>query len=322
MKMNDQKNTAAYMPLMANDYISEIGTAIRVDCGLNGYGIYMILLQKLLSSSERKIKMDAINSLAFDIHCELGKLVEIITRFFDSDGEYFFSLELENRMIYFDNKYNKASLGGKKSSAMLNEEQRRERASKASQSRWTKDKDENTSPMLTLLASDANNRIKLKNIIKNGIEEKKIETVESSLDNGRNPDEVAITEPDAATPNYAIELENEKIETDGTDDISIGNSKFFNSQNTKVLWDLYNRNSDKYPKISFEQFDKLMLLSIFFRIKFDNQKVPDTNEELQLYTGMINLEDFQLMIEYCSTSNPEDKETIEWIIEKYQIKNL
>jgi hypothetical protein len=340
MNTNDKNTTATYFPLHTTHYTSEISLDIRMNFGLEAYAAYIILLQKLTNTPDRKLKLESIKLISYEIHFDLTTLTEIVNKYFDTDETNFYSNNLNNQLLYFDEKYNKSSLAGKKSAEKLTPEQRTEKAKKASNIRWSND--QNANDMLTLSINDANpqhentnpqhvdannrieenriekNRIEKNGIEKNGIEEKGKEKNRIE-ENGIEEKEKEKYRIETAEPDFSTafsEIPNQ-ISNHKSDFVS----EYFNENNTKLLVDIYNRNINKLRAFTLSQFDKLMLISIVIRLKLENQKLPSNSDELQMYGGMISLNDFKLITEFCTSKKEEDIETIQFLIDKFKINN-
>lgn len=124
--------TADYFPIDANHCNKPEMAELIMNHYYSGYGLYMTLLQRLLSTPTRTIEHTKVKALAFDLHTTVTDLQPIIDNYFQKDDKVFWSVELNEKMVYYDEKYNKASEGGKKAAANMTPEQRKERATKAS----------------------------------------------------------------------------------------------------------------------------------------------------------------------------------------------
>lgn len=158
-----------YFPLHTTHYSSVKSLNIRMNYDFAGYALYVMLWQKLAETSTRSITLNQIPALAFDFRCDKTLLTNIINDGFTIDNDCFYSEELNENLAWYDEKYNKASEGGKKAAANMTPVQRKQRAENAINSRWQKD--ENTksilstkneilttkNEILTPLVSDTNN---------------------------------------------------------------------------------------------------------------------------------------------------------------------
>lgn len=92
--------------------------AVRMELGAEGYGIYFMLLEKLLET-ENYILIKDYNRLAFDLRVSSEKIKKVIENFglfqFTDDGKLFYSDSLLRRMQPLDNLRKQRSEAGKKS---------------------------------------------------------------------------------------------------------------------------------------------------------------------------------------------------------------
>lgn len=103
--------------------------AVRMKYGAEGYGIYFMLLERIMESSNYMSVKDY-NIIAFDLRVDASKVKSIIEDFglfvFTEDGKYFYSESFNRRMVPLDNSREQRRLAGKKSA-----EKRAQRASKS-----------------------------------------------------------------------------------------------------------------------------------------------------------------------------------------------
>lgn len=254
--------TAVYFPIDANNSSTTKSAEIIMNYGYSGYGIYITLLQKLVSTPTRTLELSKLKAIAFDMHLTLDELQPIVNDFFDIDGNTFYSDELNERMKWFDEKYNKASEGGKKTQAKYTPEQKTENAKKLAEKRWNKADNANECEplrinMQTPFVSDANNKIE-----KNRIEQKEKEENK--------------TEENRIEQNQKEEKQKEEKNSVSSSHSKI-KSKFTNNDNTKL--NLLTAYSDYLisktdSKLQFNTYEDLLMLSIYhieqsknFRIK-------------------------------------------------------
>lgn len=92
--------------------------AVRMELGAEGYGIYFMLLEKLLET-ENYILIKDYNRLAFDLRVSSEKIKKVIENFglfqFTDDGKLFYSESLLRRMQPLDNLRKQRSEAGKAS---------------------------------------------------------------------------------------------------------------------------------------------------------------------------------------------------------------
>lgn len=92
--------------------------AVRMELGAEGYGIYFMLLEKLVETGDYILIKDY-NRLAFDLRVSSEKIKKVIENFglfqFTEDGKLFYSESLLRRMKPLDNLRKQRSEAGKKS---------------------------------------------------------------------------------------------------------------------------------------------------------------------------------------------------------------
>lgn len=130
-----------YFPLHTDHYNTVKGLDVRSEYGNEGYALYIMVLQKLAQAQNRQLEYSKISKLAFDFHCDMELLKKVIDCCCELDGEYFYDQTLNEGLAWYDDKYDKSSLGGKKAAANLTPEQRKERAQKAASERWEKNQE-------------------------------------------------------------------------------------------------------------------------------------------------------------------------------------
>ncbi|MDR1340107.1 MAG: DUF4373 domain-containing protein [Prevotellaceae bacterium] len=107
---------AYYFPHDGNARNDDKIVAVRMKYGVEGYGIYFILLEKLRESSDYTCIKDY-NVIAFDLRVSSDKIKSIIEDFglfaFTDDGKRFYSESLTRRMKPLDELREKRSKAGK-----------------------------------------------------------------------------------------------------------------------------------------------------------------------------------------------------------------
>lgn len=92
--------------------------AVRMKHGAEGYGIYFMILERLMESTDYMSVKDY-NIIAFDLRVDTSKIKSIIEDFglfvFTEDGKYFYSESFNRRMVPLDNLREQRKLAGKKS---------------------------------------------------------------------------------------------------------------------------------------------------------------------------------------------------------------
>jgi hypothetical protein len=130
--------SAIYFPISTTHYSSTLSLNIRRTKGWQGYGQYIAILQMLANTKTRKLSLEEVPDIAFNLHISKQEVQNIINSYFLVDSQGFYSIELEEALSYFDAKYNAGSIGGKKAAASLTPEQRKDKAKKAADLRWNK----------------------------------------------------------------------------------------------------------------------------------------------------------------------------------------
>jgi hypothetical protein len=91
--------------------------AVRMRYGMEGYGIYFALLEKLRECADYKCLKDY-DSIAFDLRADASKIKDVVEDFglfaFSEDGLRFYSESFSRRMSMRDEIAKKRSDGGKK----------------------------------------------------------------------------------------------------------------------------------------------------------------------------------------------------------------
>lgn len=86
--------------------------AVRIKYGVEGYGIYFMILERLREESDYMCNKDY-NSIAFDLRVDTSKVKSVVEDFglfvFTDDGKYFYSESFMERMEFKDEKSKKAS---------------------------------------------------------------------------------------------------------------------------------------------------------------------------------------------------------------------
>lgn len=94
--------------------------AVRMRQGAEGYGIYFMILERLMESTDYMSVKDY-NIIAFDLRVDASKVKSIIEDFglfvFTEDGKYFYSESFNRRMVPLDNMREQRRQAGKKSAA-------------------------------------------------------------------------------------------------------------------------------------------------------------------------------------------------------------
>lgn len=138
------KKTAEWFEHAKDFHSSPFGMALTMKYGNAGYGLYYKLFEKLTGEPERTLKADedSILILAHLFVCrhndEIKLLKDIITAYFQTDGDFFWSDELNDLLARYDEKTIKQSEGGKTGAANMTPEARKERSKKANAAKKAK----------------------------------------------------------------------------------------------------------------------------------------------------------------------------------------
>lgn len=313
--------TANYFPLLANHYASTKSLNIRRKHGLKGYAIYLIMFQKLAATETRSIKMDQIEELAFELHLEQKEeeLIEIIRTYFNINGEEFYSQELNDSLAWYDEKYNKASQGGKKAAENMTPEQRKERSRTANEEKIKKKnlsssdlpRKENTPNQLSdTLVKDIISQGSLPNnkIEQNKREEKRTES------NGREvkePKDKNIESASFFTP-FEVEDSIEKYFSEP--------SMFFFGDNQNVVINTYTNYFKQYQqtKLTLSKFEKILYFHLSQMTMSLN--VKDLNEYIFTHPISISIEDVHNTVKLIC-DNPKVEAGFKNIIEEVNLSS-
>lgn len=90
---------------------------VRMRWGVEGYGIYFMILERLRESKDYMNSTDY-NVIAYDLRVDTKKVKSVIEDFglfvFTEDGKYFYSESFNRRMDFKDEESRKKSIAGKK----------------------------------------------------------------------------------------------------------------------------------------------------------------------------------------------------------------
>ncbi len=118
-----------YFPHDSNARNNDKLIAVRMRLGAEGYGIYFMILERLMDCTEYMSAKDY-NIIAFDLRVSAENVKSIVEDFglfsFTDDGELFYSEELINRMAPLNNAIEQRRIAGQKSA-----EKRAQRQQKA-----------------------------------------------------------------------------------------------------------------------------------------------------------------------------------------------
>jgi hypothetical protein len=275
--------TPVYFPVSTTHYSTTLSINIRRTKGWQGYGQYLTILQMLANTKDRKLRIEDVPEIAFQLRITEEEVMNIINSYYVIEAGVFHSPELEEALSYFDTKYNAASAAGKKSAENLTPEQRKEKAENAAKARWNKTKnnantvasdlpkvtlqdDANTLEAVSIDANkpqnNANNKIK-----ENKIEEKRIEEniSEQNLTEEKRMHETVTSDLGVNSVQYSCPSDTSKYLKNIQEDHLLKSKYFGETLNIKLLKNYLD--SDIKSKLTFQQFDNLFLLLLHEQIK-------------------------------------------------------
>lgn len=133
--------------------------AVRMKLGVEGYGIYFMLLERLLESDQYILIKDY-NVIAFDLRVGSDKIKSVIEDFglfaFTEDGKRFYSEGLINRMKPLENLRKQRSEAGKRSA---------EKRKTNGRSTVVEEKSNETQFLLTEISTEKVNESKVNNVL-------------------------------------------------------------------------------------------------------------------------------------------------------------
>jgi hypothetical protein len=110
-----KKNTS-YFSHDSNARNDEKILALRMRLGVEGYGIYFMILERLRDESDY-ISIKDYNVLAFDFRVSADKVKSVVEDFnlfeFTDDGKNFYSLSFHERMVPLENTRTQRAMPGK-----------------------------------------------------------------------------------------------------------------------------------------------------------------------------------------------------------------
>ena len=88
---------------------------LRSNLGIEGYGIFWMILEKLAESSEGRLKLEDIDSIAFELHSDSKRTTDVVQGYnlFQTDNVYFWSNRLMSDLEERNEKSKKAILANK-----------------------------------------------------------------------------------------------------------------------------------------------------------------------------------------------------------------
>lgn len=317
---------------------------LRKRQGIEGYGIYFALLEKLSASNEYKINMSYVEDLAYDWHLDPQKVLDVIRNYnlFEIEGDYFYSKSHRLKMQYKDEKADKKRAAILARMAGMTPEELSKQNTKAAKAKWDKyyadkAKEDNYAQSSCTdctenSASSALNKDKDKDINKDkNIDRDK----EKNKDKEKGLDVVCVTSASAASeqPTHTTHptVVNNKImskENIGLDYSKLTLPKVFEDEIEKYKTSKFFKNMfkirfayERYGKlnpskfITISKFEKLIFLGMF---KYYECKTNDDVNTQCLYDERIYYPVDK--IEDIVTYSKENKDEVTDILNKHQIR--
>lgn len=131
-------SVSAYFPHYANARNDEKILEVRMKYGMEGYGIYFAILERL-RDTEDYTSVTNYNVIAFDLRVDASKVKSIVEDFglfvFTENGEYFYSERFLNHMDYKDDISKKRAEAGRKGGLKKAENQQNKEVDKQTSSK-------------------------------------------------------------------------------------------------------------------------------------------------------------------------------------------
>lgn len=109
--------TTQYFPHYSNARNDEKILSLRMKYGMEGYGIYFAILERLLDSTDYRLSTNY-SLIAFDFRVDTGKIKSIVEDFdlfeFTDDMKWFYSIRFVEHMNYKDDISKKRAEAGRK----------------------------------------------------------------------------------------------------------------------------------------------------------------------------------------------------------------
>jgi len=281
--------------------------------GIEGYGIFFALLEKLSASNAYRISTKNIEDLAYDMRVDKEKLHDIIENYdlfkqeTDSSGIYFYSHSHRLKMQYKDDKADKKRQAGLARMANLTPAEISAQNTKAAKAKWdayyaeqAKNKIipalvvSSPSNMPTEVASSALNKDKdkdknadidkNKNMNKDENKEGKLLSSASSSSSQKidNTPKVEILKDN--TPKIEPKVSYVYNGNEIQDEIQKYHSNYFKDYNYQYVCDIYNEvKKETNTQTTLNQFDSLLWFNCYNIWKAENPKEQPTNEYINLY---------------------------------------
>lgn len=279
--------------------------------GVEGYGIFFALLEKLSASNAYRINIKNIEDIAYDMRIDKEKLQDIIANYdlfkqeTDGSGTYFYSQSHRLKMQYKDDRADQKRKAALARLAKLTPEELSAQNTKAARARWdailaeeAKEKAKkyvmqsvpvsDASRMQAEHASDALNKDKDKNADRDNNKDKdRDENKEqkllpsassSSSEKVNNTSKVEIKKDDTPKVSYVYNG------IDIQEEIRKYHSNFFKDYNYQYVCDIYNGfKKETNSPTTLKQFDSLIWFHSFNIWKAENPNERPTNEFINLF---------------------------------------
>jgi hypothetical protein len=263
---------------------------LRKTYGVEGYGIFFVLLEKLSASNSYRIDIRNIEDLAYDMRVEDEKLLNIINNYdlFKTETEgtetFFYCPSHRLKMQYKDERADKKRLAGMARQAGLTPEEMSKQNAKAARARWDKHFEEvakkntmqgvvasDASKMQEMVASDALNKDTDKNAYKNKNEDK--EKNEHKEQKSPSASSSSVNH----TPMYVYDSSFVK------EQINKHTPMFFNNDNMKIISSNYN----EYMKYTSEPMTLNLYENLSYLKYLMNYNVEHTNTNADEYNNQL-----------------------------------
>lgn len=119
-QLTSKEKKVFYFPHDFNARSDEKMINVRMNYGIEGYGIYFILIECLAEARENRLKLSSINAIAYANQCDASKMMSIACEFdlfrIEKIGneEYFYSPSLDERLSRLHARTKSASFAAKK----------------------------------------------------------------------------------------------------------------------------------------------------------------------------------------------------------------
>jgi DNA-binding protein Fis len=278
--------------------------------GIEGYGIFFALLEKLSASNAYRISIKNIEDLAYDMRIDKEKLQDIIENYdlfeqeTDDTGTYFYSQSHKLKMQYKDDRADQKRKAALARIAKLTPEELSAQNTKAARVKWDAIKTEEAKEkakkdkMQSVLASDASrmqaehasdalnkdkdkNTDKDKNENKDKDENKEQKLLPSASSNSLKVDKTSKVEiKKENTPKVSYVYNGNDIQ----EEIQKYHSNYFQDYNYQYVCDIYNDvKKETDTPMTLSQFDSLLWFNSYNIWKAENPKEQPTNDYINLF---------------------------------------